>query len=127
MSKKRLYYHIASLSILTVPNLTYLGLNFDVLKEANAISLTMTALLVLSVIGVGALTHVKLNGGVWATLIGIFILALSNISYIAGIALIIEGGGISLDGYIFKPLIEKEKIKELESHGTRISYTKSTK
>ena len=124
MTKKRMLYHGMSMLILTAPNLTYLGINFDVLKEANAISLTMTALLVLSVVGIGALTHIKTNPGVWAALIGIFILALSNIAYIAGVALIIEGAGIATDGYIFKPLIEKEKIKELKANGQSVTYTK---
>ena len=127
MSKQRIFYHILSATILTVPNLTYLGLNFDVLKEVNAISLTMTALLILSVIGLGTLAHLKLNGGVWAILVGIFILALSNLQYIAGVALVIEGGGMALDGYVFKPLIQKAKIKEFEKNGGSITYTKEFK
>ena len=124
MSKKRILLHSISLMILTAPNLTYLGINFDVLKEANALSLTMTALLVLSIVGIGAITHIKLNGGVWCALIGVFVIALSNIAYIAGIALIIEGVGIASDNYIFKPLIEKEKIKELKENGESVTYTK---
>lgn len=124
MSKKRLWLHIASLTFLTVPNLTYLGINFDILKEANAIALTMTAILVLAIVGVGTLAHIKTNAGVWVTLIGVFILALSNISYLAGMALIIEGGGVAVDGYVFKPLIAKQKIKEIESNGGTVTYTK---
>lgn len=127
MSKKRFLLHAASMSLLTVPNLTYLGLNFDILKEANAISLTMTALLILAVVGVGALAHIKTNAGVWASLIGVFVLSLSNIAFIAGIALIIEGGGLAIDGYIIKPLIEKQKIRELEENGNTVTYTKEIK
>lgn len=123
MGKKRLFYHMISLSLLTVPNLTYLGCNFDVLKEANAISLTMSALLILSVVGFGAATHLKINNGVWALLIGVLVLSLSNIAYIVGIALIIEGSGIALDGYVFKPLIEIEKAKEHSEHGTESNTT----
>lgn len=124
MSKTRIFYHVMATSILTAPNLVYLGLNFDILKEANAISLTMTALLIMAVVGVGAMTHLKVNGGIWALLIGIFILALSNIAYIAGVALMIEGAGVALDGYVFKPLIQKQKEKELERSGKSITYTK---
>lgn len=123
MSKKRIWLHVASLSILSVPNLVYLGVNFDILKEANAIALTMSALLILAVVGVGVLAHMKVNGGVWALLIGIFVLSLSNIAYIAGFALIIEGAGLALDGYVFKPLIEKQKIKELKEKGENVTYT----
>ena len=111
MSKKRIWLHVTSILILSVPNLTYLGFNFDILKEANAIALTMSALLILAVVGVGVLAHIKFNSGVWALLIGIFVLALSNVAYIAGFALIIEGAGLALDGYVFKPLIKKAKIQ----------------
>lgn len=123
MSRKRIWLHVTSVSILSVPNLIYLGLNFDILKEANAIALTMSALLILAVVGVGVLAHMKVNGGVWALLIGIFVLSLSNIAYIAGFALIIEGGGLALDGYLLKPLIEKQKIKELKEKGENVTYT----
>jgi uncharacterized membrane protein YpjA len=123
MKRKRIWLHVASVSILSVPNLTYLGLNFDILKEANAIALTMSALMILAVVGVGVLAHIKFNAGVWALLIGIFVLALSNIAYIAGYALLIEGAGLALDGYVFKPLIKKEKIKELKEKGENVVYT----
>lgn len=123
MSKKRIWLHVASLSILSVPNLVYLGVNFDILKEANTIALTMSALLILAVVGVGVLAHMKVNGGVWALLIGIFVLSLSNIAYIAGFALIIEGAGLALDGYVFKPLIKKQKIQELKDKGENVTYT----
>lgn len=123
MKRKRIWLHVASVSILSVPNLTYLGFNFDILKEANAIALTMSALMILAVVGVGVLAHIKFNAGVWALLIGIFVLALSNIAYIAGYALIIEGAGLALDGYVFKPLIKKEKIKELKEKGENVVYT----
>lgn len=123
MSKKRLAYHSASITLLTAPNLIYLGCNVEVLKEANAIALTMTALLVLSIVGLGALVHFKANSGIWVTLIGVFILSLSNIAYIAGIALIIEGGGLAVDGYLFKPLIKKAKMEELKKNGESVTYT----
>lgn len=123
MSKKRIWLHTTSILILSVPNLTYLGFNFDVLKEANAIALTMSALLILAVVGVGVLAHIKFNSGVWALLIGIFVLALSNVAYIAGFALIIEGAGLALDGYVFKPLIKKAKIQELKDKGENVTYT----
>lgn len=124
MSKRRKWLHAGSISLLTVPNLIYLICNGDVLKEANTIALTMTALLVLSVVGLGALAHFKANGGVWATLIGIFVLALSNIAYVAGVALVIEGVGLMVDGYVFKPLIRQAKIKELEDSGKQVTYTR---
>lgn len=124
MSKRRKWLHVGSISLLTVPNLVYLICNGDVLKEANTIALTMTALLVLSAVGLGALAHFKANGGVWATLIGIFVLALSNIAYVAGVALIIEGAGLMVDGYVFKPLIRQAKIKELEDSGKQVTYTR---
>ena len=123
MSKKRIWLHTTSILILSVPNLTYLGFNFDTLKEANAIALTMSALLILAVVGVGVLAHIKFNSGVWALLIGIFVLALSNVAYIAGFALIIEGAGLALDGYVFKPLIKKAKIQELKDKGENVTYT----
>lgn len=123
MSKKRFWLHAASISFLTAPNMIYLGCNFDVLKEANAVALTMTALIILAVVGLGALAHFKANGGIWVTLIGVFVLCLSNIAYIAGVALIIEGGGLAIDGYLFKPLIKKAKIEELKENGETVSYT----
>ena len=123
MSKKRIWLHTTSILILSVPNLTYLGFNFDILKEANAIALTMSALLILAVVGVGVLAHIKFNSGVWALLIGIFVLALRNVAYIAGFALIIEGAGLALDGYVFKPLIKKAKIQELKDKGENVTYT----
>ena len=124
MSKRRKWLHAGSISLLTIPNLVYLICNGEVLKEANTIALTMTALLVLSVVGLGALAHFKANGGVWATLIGIFVLALSNIAYVAGVALVIEGVGLMVDGYVFKPLIRQAKIKELEDSGKQVTYTR---
>ena len=123
MSKKRLWLNASAISLVTIPNLVYMGLNVDVLKEANTIALTMTALLILSIVGLGALAHFKTNGGVWAALIGVFIISLSNIAYVAGIALIIEGAGLAIDGYVFKPLIEKAKIQELKDNGESVTYT----
>ena len=124
MSKRSKWLNVGSVALLTVPNLVYLICNGDILKEANTIALTMTALLVLSVVGLGALAPFKANGGVWTTLIGIFILALSNIAYVAGVALIIEGAGLLIDGYVLKPLIRQAKIKELEDSGKQVTYTR---
>lgn len=123
MSKKRLILHCSSIGLLTAPNFIYLGCNFDILKEANAVALTMTALLVLAIVGLGALAHFKANAGIWVTLIGVFILALSNVSYIAGFALIIEGSGLAVDGYVLKPLITKAKVEELKQNGETVTYT----
>lgn len=123
MSKKRLILHCSSIGLLTAPNLIYLGCNFDILKEANTVALTMTALLILAIVGLGALAHFKANGGIWVTLIGIFILSLSNIAYIAGFALIIEGGGLAIDGYVLKPMIKKAKVEELKQNGESVTYT----
>lgn len=127
MSKKRIWLHTASIGFLTAPNIIYLGCNFDILKEANTIALTMTAMLVLSIVGLGSLAHFKANSGVWVTVIGIFILSLSNIAWIAGMALLIEGGGLVVDGYLFRPLIEEIKLKELEKSGRKITYTREIK
>lgn len=127
MSKKRAWLHTASIGLLTAPNIIYLSCNFNILKEANAIALTMTAMLVLSIVGLGALAHFKANSGIWVTLIGVFILSLSNIAWIAGIALIIEGVGLAIDGYVLKPLITKAKIKELENNGEKVTYTREIK
>lgn len=57
-------------------------------------------------------------------LIGCFVFALSNIAYVAGIALIIEGTGLALDGYVFSPLITKAKVEELKKNGESVTYTK---
>lgn len=127
MSKKRIWLHTASIGFLTAPNMIYLGCNFDILKEANTIALTMTAMLVLSIVGLGSLAHFKANSGVWVTVIGIFILSLSNIAWIAGMALLIEGGGLVVDGYLFRPLLEEIKLKELEKSGRKITYTREIK
>lgn len=127
MNKKRIVYHILSIFFLTVPNLVYLLCNFNVLKETNIISLTMVAMLILSVIGIGALTHIKLKAGIWTILVGLFMLIMSNISLIGAVALIIEGGGMVIDGYVFKPLIDKSKVKEFEENGGTITYTKEFK
>lgn len=123
MSKKRFAWHALSVSILTVPNLIYLLCNIQVLKEANAIALTLSALLVLSIVGMGALAHFRPKSGIWVTIIGMFILSLSNIAYISGIALIIEGCGLIVDGYAINPIIVKLKIRELEASGRNVSYT----
>lgn len=123
MGKKRAWLHTASMSLLSAPNLIYLGCNFDILKEANAVALSMTALIVLAIVGLGALAHIKANSGIWVVLIGVFILSLSNIAYIAGMALILEGGGIAVDGYLLKPAIQKAKVEELKANGEQVTYT----
>ena len=127
MSKKRAILTTSAVGVLTAPNLIYLGCNFNVLKEANAVALSMTALLILAVIGLGTLAHFKANKGIWIILIGIFILSLSNIAYIAGLALIIEGTGLAFDGYVLDPLILKEKMRELEASGRNVTYTREVK
>lgn len=116
--------HLGSILILVVPNLVYLLTKLDVIKDTHAIALTMVAMVVFSVIGIGVLLHFKFNIGVWITIIGAFVLALSNISYVAGVALLIEGVGITLDGYIFKPLRIRARVKELEKDGKSITYTR---
>lgn len=127
MTKKHKILSIVSMSLLTAPNLAYLSFNFNVLREANVVALSMTSMLILSIVGMGALTHIKANAGVWACLIGIFILALSNVAYIAGTALLIEGGGLAIDGYVIKPEIIKEKTKEIEANGGTVTYTREIK
>lgn len=127
MKKKRIALNAASIGILTAPNLIYMGCNIEILKEANVIALTMTAMLVLSIVGLGALAHFKANAGIWVILIGIFILSLSNIAYVAGVALIIEGGGVAIDNYVIKPQLLKLKIEELKQNGESVTYTASVK
>lgn len=123
MSKKRFWLHTASISLLTAPNIVYMGCNASVLKEANAVALTLTGLIILAIVGLGALAHFKTNAGVWVTLIGVLVLCMSNIAYIVGVALMIEGGGLAIDGYAIKPLIKKSKIEELKENGETVTYT----
>lgn len=123
--KKKVLLQTASISLLTIPNLIYMVCNLTVLKEANVIALSMVALLVLAIIGLGALVHFKVKMGIWIMIIGIFVLIMSNISYVGGIALIIEGFGLALDAYIIRPLIVREKIKELEANGKSVTYTRN--
>lgn len=125
MKKLRILLESISISSLTLPNLIYLLCNLKVLKESNIIGLTMVALIVLSIIGLGALAHFKVKIGVWFAIIGVFVLILSNVSYVAGIALIIEGIGLVIDGYLIRPLIIKQKIKELEENGKSVTYTRN--
>lgn len=122
--KKTLILHLISLAILICPNLIYLIYNSNVLSQAHAIALSMVAMVGLSAIGIGVLCHIKPKAGVWSVLIGAFVLALSNISYIAGIALIIEGVALIIDGYIIRPLIIRAKTKELEANGKQVTYTR---
>lgn len=127
MKKKQVLFHTLSVSVLSVPNLVYMGCNVEILKEANAVALTMTAMLVLSIVGLGMLTHIRVNTGIWVTLIGVFILALSNISYVAGIALVIEGSAIAVDTMVLKPQILKLKTEELKQNGESVTYTREIK
>lgn len=125
-SKKiRTLLEIASISALTLPNIIYMICNLGVLKEANVVALTMVSLLVLSIVGLGALIHFKVKAGIWLMITGIFVLILSNISYVAGVALLIEGIGLAIDGYLIRPLIIRQKIKELEADGKSVTYTRS--
>lgn len=124
MNKKILLLHILSLALLIVPNLVYLICNLNVFKEAHAIALTMVAMVILSCIVIGALLHFRFNMGVWLAIIGAFVLALANISYVAGIGLLIEGIGLIIDGYFIKPVIVNLKTKELEEHGKQVTYTR---
>lgn len=124
MNKKILLLHILSLALLIVPNLVYLICNLNVFKEAHAIALTMVAMVILSCIVIGALLHFRFNMGVWLAIIGAFVLALANISYVAGIGLLIEGIGLIVDGYFIKPIIVNLRTKELEEHGKQVTYTR---
>lgn len=124
MRKKILLLHILSLALLIVPNLVYLICNLNVFKEAHAIALTMVAMVILSCIVIGALLHFRFNMGVWLAIVGAFVLALANISYVAGIGLLIEGIGLIIDGYFIKPIVINLKTKELEQHGKQVTYTR---
>lgn len=123
--KKKVLLHILSISLLVIPNLIYLICNSTLLKEVHAIALTLVAIVVLTVVGLGALLHFKAKAGIWVAIIGAFVLAMSNISYVAGIALLIEGIGLAIDAYFIKPILVKIKIKELEEDGKSITYTRS--
>lgn len=127
MKKKRIALNAASIGLLTAPNLIYMGCNIQILKEANVIALTMTGLLVLAIVGLGTLAHFKANAGIWVILIGIFILSLSNIAYVAGVALIIEGGGVAIDNYVIQPQLLKLKVEELKQNGESVTYTTTIK
>lgn len=125
MKKKKVLLETASISLLTLPNLIYMLCNLSVLKEANVIALTMVSLLVLAIIGLGALVHFKVKAGIWIMIVGLFVLVMSNISYVGGVALIIEGAGLALDAYLIRPIIIREKIKELEANGKSVTYTRN--
>ena len=125
MDKKKLFLEITSIAMLTIPNLIYMLCNINVFKEAHVIALTMLSLIILSIIGLGVLAHFKVKAGIWIIIIGIFMLIMSNLSYVGGIAMIIEGIGLALDSYLIRPLIIKEKIKELEANGKSITYTRN--
>ena len=127
MKKKRIWLHVASVSLLAAPNIVYLGCNFNILREANAVALSLTAIIILAIVGLGALAHFKANMGVWVSLIGVMVLCMSNIAEVVGVALIIEGGGLAIDGYVFKPLIKKAKIEELKNNGETVTYTSEIK
>ena len=122
--KKTILLHLVSIALLVIPNLIYLICNLGLFKEAHALALTMVAIVVLCVIGLGALLHFKVKAGIWVAIIGAFVLSLSNISFVAGIALLIEGAGLAIDGYFIQPLIIKVKIKELKDNGESITYTR---
>lgn len=124
MNRKKML-EVMSISVLTIPNLIYLIANGNVIKSANWVGLSMTSLLVLSIIGLGSLIHFKAKAGIWLAIIGVFVLVMSNISYVGGIALIIEGIALGIDGYLIRPLIVKEKIKELEANGKSVTYTRT--
>lgn len=124
-NKRKIFLELASMCFLVLPNLIYMCCNLKAFKEAHVIGLTMVGMLVLSIIGLGALVHFKVKAGIWIMVIGIFILMLSNISYIGGIALIIEGIGLTFDAYLIRPLIIREKIKELEANGKSVTYTRN--
>lgn len=123
--KKKVLLHILSISLLVIPNLIYLICNSKLLKEVHAIALTLVAIVVLTVVGLGALLHFKAKAGIWVAIIGAFVLAMSNVSYVAGVALLIEGVGLAIDAYFIKPILVKIKIKELEEDGKSITYTRS--
>lgn len=125
MKKWRILLEIASIALLVIPNLIFLICNIQVFKTAHIVAITMVALVVLSVVGLGAMIHFKVKSGIWMLLIGVFVVAWSNISYYGGIALIIEGVALAIDGYFIRPLIVKQKIKELEANGKSVTYTRN--
>lgn len=124
MNKKKILLQATSISMLSIPNLIYLICNYPVIKDTNVIALTMISLVVLSIIGLGALIHFKVKAGIWLVIIGLSMMVMSNISWVGGVAFVIEGIGLALDSYIIQPLLVKEKIKELEADGKSITYTK---
>ena len=125
MKKLRILLEALSITILTVPNLIFLLCNARVLKEAHYIAITMIAIVILAVICLGAFIHCKIKAGIWLLLIGVFVVSVSNISLFGGIALIIEGIGLAIDGYFIKPLVVNLKVKELEKNGKSVSYTRN--
>lgn len=122
--RKRVLLHALSLIMLICPNLGYLIFNYEALTEAHAVALSMVVMVVLSIVGLGSLMHFKIRAGIWITVVGAFVLALSNISYVAGVALIIEGLALTVDGYLIRPAIIEAKIKELEKNGKQVTYTR---
>jgi len=123
--KKKILLHILSICLLVIPNVVYLICNVGLLKEVHAVALTLVAIVVLSIVGLGALLHFKAKAGIWVMIIGAFVLAMSNVSYVAGIALIIEGIALALDAYLIRPILVKIQIKELEASGKSITYTRN--
>lgn len=122
--KKKILLHILSICLLVIPNVVYLICNVGLLKEVHAVALTLVAIVVLSIVALGALLHFKAKAGIWVMIIGAFVLAMSNVSYVAGIALIIEGIALALDAYLIRPILVKIQIKELEESGKSVTYTR---
>jgi hypothetical protein len=126
-TSKRLYimWTVISYLVTIVPVAIYNLVNYKAFENISAIKLTFTGLITLSMIGLAALTKMKKKTGVWVFVIGAILAILGEISGQIGYSLLMIGGSMLLDQFVFSKIAKIYKVRWYNETGRQITYTSS--
>lgn len=126
-ASKRQYimWTVIGFLVIIVPVAIYNIVHYKAFENISATKLTFSFLITLGMIGLAALTKMKKKTGVWVFVIGVILAILGEISEQIGYSLLMIGGSMLLDQFIFSKIAKIYKVRWYNETGRQVTYTSS--
>ena len=121
---KYIFWSVIGILVMTLPVLIYNIFNFGIFEQISATKMSFTFLIGISMVGLAALTKMKKKTGVWLFVIGVSLAIMGEASVQIGYSLLMIGGSMLLDQFVFNKLALKYKEAWYGEQGKQISYTR---
>ncbi len=122
---KYIMWSIISLLVMVLPVAVYNIVNYKVFENISAMKFTFTFLITFSMIGLAALTKMEKKTSIWLFVVGVILSILGEASIQIGYSLLMIGGSMLLDQFIFSKIVRHYKVRWYNETGRKITYTSS--